>query len=323
MQKIISILGVIASVLFAVTPQFSDIQPKTAAWLSLIGTVATAVGGALHRYGANNIYLTVVGVLVAALSVLAGAGDLLPANVVFVLSVAGTAVAALGKSLFNIGNDKDDNDVIGSTLRGLLLLAVVGLSSWAVVGCARVKGAETAVYTAQTLAAWQGVQAVVVVLDNNDVVQVGAFYQTHDRVTTSIESLLNRLEAGGYNQKDVLVLLDQIAADIGQMEDDLQLIRDPGSKEKFSQILFSVRFGLNSIRAVVAATQQPDAKPLLTARSSRPTTRAFWWNDVMAVVTNVYIHTTYQSRMDAPTAWADGRAIIQAIREINKAKLGA
>ena len=49
MQKLISILGVIASIGFAVAPQFTSLQPKTAAWLTLIGTLATAVGGALHR----------------------------------------------------------------------------------------------------------------------------------------------------------------------------------------------------------------------------------------------------------------------------------
>ena len=136
MQKIISILGVISAVLFATAPQFTAIQPKTAAILTLIGTVATAASGALIRFGISNIYVTVIGVLIAVISVLAGANDIIPGNVVTVLTIAGTAIAALGKSLFGIDKDDDDNDsgnsVIGSSLRnsgfGLILLILAASS---------------------------------------------------------------------------------------------------------------------------------------------------------------------------------------------------
>ena len=137
MQKIISILGVISAVLFATAPQFTAIQPKTAAILTLIGTVATAASGALIRFGISNIYVTVIGVLIAVISVLAGANDIIPDNVVTVLTIAGTAIAALGKSLFGIDKDDDDsgNSVIGSSLRGsglsliALILAVSSLTA--------------------------------------------------------------------------------------------------------------------------------------------------------------------------------------------------
>lgn len=110
MQKIISILGVISAVLFATAPQFSAIDPKIAAILTLIGTVATAATGALVRFGVSNIYITIVGVAIAVLSVLGGATDLLPANIVTVLTIAGTAIAAFGKSLFGLGDDDDDDE---------------------------------------------------------------------------------------------------------------------------------------------------------------------------------------------------------------------
>lgn len=110
MQKIISILGVISAVLFATAPQFSAIDPKIAAILTLIGTVATAATGALVRFGVSNIYITIVGVAIAVLSVLGGATDLLPANIVTVLTIAGTAIAAFGKSLFGLGDDDDDDN---------------------------------------------------------------------------------------------------------------------------------------------------------------------------------------------------------------------
>lgn len=131
MSKIISILGVISSVLFATAPQFSTLQPKTAAWLTLIGTVATAASGALVKYGSKNIYPTIIGVAVAVISVLAGANDLIPSNIVFILTVAGTALASFGKSLFGIGkNDDGNDDVIGSSLRGsgLGVLFILGIS---------------------------------------------------------------------------------------------------------------------------------------------------------------------------------------------------
>jgi len=202
-----------------------------------------------------------------------------------------------------------------------LVLALVGLSSLG-VACAKIKGAETAVYSAQTAAAWQGVQSVVVILDSNKVVEPGKFYALHNNVTNSMGVLFTRLEAGGYDRKEILVTLDQIAADVGQIEQEMAVIQDPGSKEKFSQILFSVRFGLNTLRAAVGATQRPDGRALLAARSNRPTTRALWWNDVMAVVANTFIKTTQLSYLDAPTAWADARATLTAIGEINAAKLG-
>lgn len=110
MQKVISILGVISSMLFAVAPQFSSLQPKTAAWLILVGTVATSASGALIKFGNGNIYITVTGVAVAVLGVLAGAGDMIPEQISFAIGVAGTALAALGKSLFGWGDDSSDDD---------------------------------------------------------------------------------------------------------------------------------------------------------------------------------------------------------------------
>ena len=122
MEKIISILGVASSVLFATAPQFTALQPKTAAWLTLLGTVATAASGALAKFGASNIYITITGVCIAILSVLGGASDLIPENLTFILTVAGTAIAAFGKSLFGITKD-DDNDTINPRYTNFLLIA--------------------------------------------------------------------------------------------------------------------------------------------------------------------------------------------------------
>lgn len=100
MSKAISVLGVLSAVTFAVAAQFSLINPKVGMWLMLLGTIAAAASGALTKYGHTNTYVTVAGVTVAVASVVAGAADILPAQVTMIASIVGTAVAAAGKSLF-------------------------------------------------------------------------------------------------------------------------------------------------------------------------------------------------------------------------------
>lgn len=130
MQQVISALGVISAVTFAVAPQFTSIQPKTAAVLTLIGTAVSALSGALVKYGAENRVITGLGAALAVVSVGAGATDVLPDNVTLVLSIVGTALAAAGKSLF------DWNDLTGGKLP-LILIPVLGLSTLGAAGCDR------------------------------------------------------------------------------------------------------------------------------------------------------------------------------------------
>jgi hypothetical protein len=136
MEKVISGLGVVAAVTFAVAPQFGAVQPKTAAWLVLIGTAVSAASGALTKYGESNKTLTGIGVVVAVAAVIAGATDLIPSNVTMIFSVIGTAVAAVGKSLFNIEPDEPGSG--GSAGTTLLLIGVLGLAAGA-SGCDKSK----------------------------------------------------------------------------------------------------------------------------------------------------------------------------------------
>lgn len=130
MEKVVSGLGVAAAVAFAVAPQFGAVQPKTAAWLMLIGTTVSAASGALTKFGEDNKALTGIGVVVAVAAVLAGATDLIPSNVTMVFSVIGTAMAAVGKSLFKL-----DAGSVGSIL---LLGSIVGLGAMT-MGCDKSK----------------------------------------------------------------------------------------------------------------------------------------------------------------------------------------
>ena len=100
MSKLIAVLGVMTAVAFAVAPQFDAMNPQVAPWLMLLGTLAAAVAGALTKFGGRNIYVTLIGVGIAGASVLAGAADLLPTQVVSVAGIIGSALAAMGKSLF-------------------------------------------------------------------------------------------------------------------------------------------------------------------------------------------------------------------------------
>ena len=131
MQQVISALGVISAVTFAVAPQFTSIQPKTAAVLTLIGTAVSALSGALVKYGAGNRVITGLGAALAVVSVGAGATDVLPGNVTLVLSIIGTALAAVGKSLF------DWSDLTGGGKLPLILIPVLGLSTLGAAGCDR------------------------------------------------------------------------------------------------------------------------------------------------------------------------------------------
>jgi hypothetical protein len=133
LSKALSILGVVAAVAFAVAPNFTSINPKIAAYLTLIGTAVSAASGALVRFGAGNRYLTAIGVAVAVLSVVAGAADLLPEQVVQVLTVVGTALAAIGKSLFGFEAEE------GGNYQAAILLPLIGLLALGSASCDRSK----------------------------------------------------------------------------------------------------------------------------------------------------------------------------------------
>ena len=111
MSKVIAVLGVITAVAFAVAPQFDAINPQVAPWLMLLGTVAAAVTGALTKFGGQHPSVTMIGVGVAVASVLAGAADVLPGNVVSVAGIVGTALAAMGRALFPVfESDKQEEE---------------------------------------------------------------------------------------------------------------------------------------------------------------------------------------------------------------------
>jgi len=110
MSKVISFLGVLTAVAFAIAPQVDAVSPRVAPWLMLLGTVAAAISGALLKFGHTHPSVTFVGVGVAVASVLAGAADVLPVSVVSVAGIVGTALAAMGRSLFPVFQSDIDEE---------------------------------------------------------------------------------------------------------------------------------------------------------------------------------------------------------------------
>lgn len=107
-QKIVTVLGVIAAVASAILAQIDVISAKWGAIIALVGALAAASGGAITKFIESTKLVTIIGVLVAVSGVLAGAGDLIGAQYAQYAAIVGTALTAIGKSLFG-WEDKGEN----------------------------------------------------------------------------------------------------------------------------------------------------------------------------------------------------------------------
>jgi len=337
MPQIISALGVISAILFSIAPQFNTINPKTAAWLGLIGTAVSAFSGALVKFSwAENRVVTIIGATLAVVSVLAGAGDLLPSNYVFILTVIGTALAAVGRSLF--GWTDGGTDSRGGRRIILMCAVTIGLAGIVTqVGCAKRQADETAadfrarktaIYSAQTVAALAGLQEVVFKLEDHGLVaEPQRFAATHDRITTGLENLLRRIESGGYDRTDALTAIGQVVDDFEKLNQELKLT-SPAAQSKLDQMVFTVRFSLNSIRAVIAATEEPnpaEIKPAIERIRSGSELgtgpQPAWYTDLILIVQNTLVRTLQQSRYTTSEAWQDVARLLAQIHELNAGKL--
>ena len=207
------------------------------------------------------------------------------------------------------------------TLLALIsLLPLVGSQ----MACSKAPAAKKAVYSAQTVEAWDGFGDVIEILDRAKVLQQSpkGFYTTHDQVAKSLEVLFSRIQAGGYAKKDAILAIEQILADVEKFEQELDAIKDPNAQAKLDNVLFTFRFTLNSIRAVIEASKEPNPDELQAAASKlRAPVRAGWWNDVILEVQNSAIEMFRISRMDSAQAWADAAEAIALIHEKNAKRL--
>lgn len=334
-SKIISTLGLITAIGTAIAAQVSAINPRYGAWVMLAGTLAAASGGALAKFGAQGPIATGLGLIVAVSGVLAMATDVIPGGFAALVAIAGTAAAAAGKSLFGweqeSGPAATSNGPYQWALAGLVLaLAASGGA------CAKRRDGETpaeqstrkkAVYTAQVTAGLQGWSDLVLVLEKGSVVSRGAAvasYQANNKVLAGVDLVRQRLR-DGYPSKEVIPILETVLTDLDKAEaEGLLGIGTAEGRAKYQQVIFSLRFGLNSVRAVIAATKEPSASELrATARQAlaAPAGSPSWWTDATLVIQNLLIRLVEQSRMDAATAWADGQTTSTALRAANAERL--
>lgn len=102
-QKLLTYLGAITAVSAAIADHIDKISHTTALWITLLGAVAMAAGGAISKAMESTLTVTVIGVLVAAFGVLAQAGNLIGDKWAQIAVIVGAALTAIGKSLFGIG----------------------------------------------------------------------------------------------------------------------------------------------------------------------------------------------------------------------------
>lgn len=331
-MKVISFLGLLAAIATAVTAQVTALNPKYGAWVMLAGAVAASTGGALSKYLNAGPVATGLGIIVAVAGVLAMATNVIPASYAQVIAVLGTAAAAAGKSLFGW---EDGGAVTGSSFKSLLLVLLFAGLGFGAVGCAKFRAGETAaettarkkaVYGAQAVTALQGWSDLTLVIEKGGAIGADgakASYAANEKALTALDLVRSRVKQG-YPSKDILPIIDATLDDLDKAEAAGLFGSTPNAQAKLQEVLFSVRFGFNSIKAVIAATQEPSiqAARAVAQRSQRTVSaQPPWWQDAVLVAQNVIIKMLEQSRMDAAAAWTDGDALSTQLHARNAERL--
>ena len=214
-----------------------------------------------------------------------------------------------------------DNVAPGPWLPVILLVgSAVTVSTQTACFKARIPEAKPAVYSAQSASALDGVQDTLIILYDAGVIKDKAVFAKHDKIATGLEVFYARIQAKGYNRNDAITAINQVIADVQQLDADLDLIKDQGAKTKLDQILFTLQFGLNSVKAVIESTKEPEPPTNTMARLRSPVSSP-WWNDVILVIQNTALRMLAQSRMNTDQAWADTATILANIHAENQAKL--
>lgn len=190
--------------------------------------------------------------------------------------------------------------------------------------CFRTKDpvAKPAVYSAQSAAALAGVQDVLLILHDAGVVKDKKVFAQHDKITTGMEVFYARVQANGYDKKDAIKAIQQVLSDVEIFQDDLALVQDQNARVKLAQVFFTLQFTLNSVKAVIEASKEPDPNDVIATRDKLlQTVPVPWWNNVVLVVQETALRMIAQSRMNREQAWADTAALVAAIHQKNTAKL--
>lgn len=203
--------------------------------------------------------------------------------------------------------------------------------------CVRKKVGETpdqtlarkkAVYSAQAVAALQGWSDMTEVLARHKLIastSAKASYQANTKALTSLDLIRKRLREG-FPSKSIIPILETLLTDLDAAEAAGVIgLSDPEARAKFQQALFSARFTLNSIKAILTAAQEPSlAQPKIMATralQSQTTPQPIWWTDAVLVIQQTVIKMLEQSRMEADAAWADADALSARLHQVNAARM--
>lgn len=124
-QKLITVAGLVAAVAAATAGQIGALDAKAALYVTMIGAVFAAVGGAISKFLEADIYVTLTGVGVAVFSVLMGAGDLIGTTKAQIAGIIGAALTAIGKSLFGWDDDSSGQGAARGGVSFLLMGALI------------------------------------------------------------------------------------------------------------------------------------------------------------------------------------------------------
>ena len=292
---------------------------------SIVGTFLRTVTTGVGVWLVNRGYITesdytelVSGVVLLAAAVIWSIIQKVKANKYIQVALSLPA-GATEKEL--IDKAASDNVAPGPWLPVILLVgSAVTVSTQTACFKARNPEAKPAVYSAQSAAALDGVQDTLIVLYDAGVIKDKTIFAKHDKIATGLEVFYARIQAKGYNRNDAIAAINQVIADVQRLDADLDLVKDQGAKTKLDQILFTLQFGLNSVKAVIESTKEPEPPTNTMARLRSPVS-ALWWNDVILVIQNTALRMLAQSRMNSEQAWADTANIIANIHAENQAKL--
>lgn len=213
----------------------------------------------------------------------------------------------------------------------LVSLVPVGLS----VSCAKKgpdlppaeeKARKTAIYTAQVYTAIYGWHRMTAVLADNSVIgDPKNHFVLNDQVTAGVDIVADRLKNG--LPAEAFEKIKELLSDVDKAEESGLLgIKDEQGRAKYREVMFSVRFTLNSIKAVIDASKEPslsEARRVATA-SVRAEGDAPWWTDAVLVAQETLIKLFEQSRFQsADEGWTDAANLSTTIHDANKARIGS
>ena len=335
MATILSALGIVSAVAFALAPQFSAINPRVAAYCTLIGTAVSAASGALTKFGVENKTVTILGVALAVVGVGAGAVDLLPSNIVFVLTIAGTVIAAVGKSLFGWDAPEPSAGPTTAPFKAIIGFLLVGSLAGGFAACAKkipgesaeqYKARAVAIRVDQAMVGFDLAQDFLIVLSDFDVIgdaKQPSYFALHDKALSAFDVVATRLQSGlpvdANDKQQLIARIDAVLVDCDAIVKELGLLNDPDANAKAVQVVSSIRLALNSIKIIVAASDaaQPSVTELKAkygeaiAQPKGP--KPGWWDAVVTAIANqVSKMLLISAYTDPASAWSEAFELSKA-----------